>query len=441
MLGGHEEVYSHEQCGLANSAPRQEVTASLLQTQSKRSSQPYTVQELVASKPQISKQPGRAAAPLSVAGDIQTEKEKGAQTSLAANLLGGTNARSAVREPVALNSQISKQPGRVLAVAGDIQNENATRTSLAANLLAEKRRTATFYLGVLAIVVVGCILCGVTHVGKENNEGRTSQGHGLGGVASPSSKDLLRSPSTQNTLRGNGSRATLTPPRSPRLPGHSPRQAETSPTDGAGRHLCPGLVVPYGNESILAVPVLPTSGAHAPAHAHAHVHVAKLLVQDLDGKAVIQAEVTMPPVLRADGGGPPLILLRAASGQTSQPLLAYCKAVAGNSKCVSIYDARDDLYGQITKDPANPYRYTLTSRHNSLKLGFSGDFKNHAVTATNEQNVCVAETHLDFTSRLASWRAVNPAGVHYKLRVVSNTDVGLMLCALLAIDCLELSPP
>lgn len=373
---------SHDQCGVANSDSYKETGASLLQTKSDRSHQPSATQAGLVSESKLTKQPGSVIALLSLAGAIQNQN--GAQSLLSANMLGEAEGQS-----------------------------------------------PSLYLVILAIVVAGCIFLGVVHVLNDpNSEKREfgapqSNGFRVGAGAGQSSKDVSRAPSVRDTPL-NSSRAVP----SPRLPAdRSPGQPETLPSPSAGRHLCPGLVVPHGNECILAVPALPTSGPD----------MAALTVQDLDGKSVIQAEVAMPTMARAAGGGRPIIVLRAGSaprvtsGQ-AQPLLAYCKASteAGNRKSVFIYDARDELFSQIAKDPANPRRFVLTSGRVSLQLCFEGDIEKHAVTVTNEQNQVVAET-------MPAVMAFNPAGVYYKLRVVSNVDVGLMLCALFAIDCLELS--
>jgi len=198
------------------------------------------------------------------------------------------------------------------------------------------------------------------------------------------------------------------------------------------RHLCPGLVVPHGNECILAVPALPNTGGQPGQE------VASLNVQDLDGKSVIQAEVVLPNSPRASVAMTqrPLVVLRAgsvprAAGQQAQPLLAYCKASheVGARKSVYIYDARDELFAQVVRD-SGVGRYILTSGRISLRLSFEGDILKHVVNVTNEHRQTVAET-------APATMPFNPTGNFYKLRVVSNVDVGLILCALLAIGCME----
>merc|ERR1719316_2047921 len=94
--------------------------------------------------------------------------------------------------------------------------------------------------------------------------------------------------------------------------GASPVPAGRPSSQGAltmgatSRHLCPGLVVPHGNECILAVPFLPLT--HSPGR-----DMAPLNVQDLDGKSVIQADVVMPHSARATDPQRPIVVLRAGS--------------------------------------------------------------------------------------------------------------------------------
>jgi len=162
--------------------------------------------------------------------------------------------------------------------------------------------------------------------------------------------------------------------------------------------------------------------------------MATLNVQDLDGKSVIQADVVMPQSARASDPQRALVVLRAGSAprvgnQLAAPLLAYCKAShdLGSRKIVYIYDGRDELFAQISKDRG---RYVLTSGRVGFQLFFEGDILHHAVQVMNEQELVVSETSSAVTS-------FNPGGSYFKLRVASNVDVGLILCALFSMDFLE----
>lgn len=211
------------------------------------------------------------------------------------------------------------------------------------------------------------------------------------------------------------------------IPPPAPPLASTS------KHLCPGLVVPHGNECILAVPSVVATKEAASG-------LAILDVQDLEGKSVIKAEVSSLSAAR-ESSSRPLIILRAGimqQGSQPQPRLAYSKAAtdAGSQKIVQIYDTSDQLFGQVVQDTLNG-RYVFSTGRANFQLFFEfpngqGDLRERAVTVTNDQNLRIADTQ-------PSIMAFNPTGSYYKLRVVSNVDVGLILSALFAIDCMELA--
>mmetsp|Transcript_154475 Transcript_154475/g.280653 ORF Transcript_154475/g.280653 Transcript_154475/m.280653 type:complete len:507 (+) Transcript_154475:197-1717(+) len=225
-------------------------------------------------------------------------------------------------------------------------------------------------------------------------------------------------------IRATSPKAVLRTPQQPR---------EVLPLI-ASRHLCPGLVVPAGNECILAVPTLRHVGV--PPRDRAAFNI-----QDLDGKSVIQAEVMAPKWVNIQASGieqRPMLVLRAglvpgSGGRAPAPLLAYCKAgqEAGERRNVYIYDARDELFAHISKDRNYRTRYVLTSGRIGLQLIFEGDFASRRVQVTNEQQQLLSETE-------ACRMSFDPSGSYYKLRVVADVDVGLMLCALIAIDHMEL---
>jgi hypothetical protein len=317
------------------------------------------------------------------------------------------------------------------------QGSVVTLLAVAEVVQQEFARYPTYYLVVLAMIVGICLIGVITHLVNENfgeddgkRNGGVTQSNALQGASAMSSASLPPAASARQSP--HPSMRNLPLGTSPLPTGRSPipREASMPLRDGV-RHLCPGLVVPLGNECLLAVPALPSTGSPS-------LDIASLNVRDLDGKSVIQAEIVQP---RAAAANPavaerPLVVLRAGSaprapGQQAQPLLAYCKASreAIGRKSVYVYDARDELFAQIVKDPGNS-RYVLTSGRVSLQLFFEGNFQGHAVKVTNDQHLVVAETE-------PAVMGFNPTGYFYKLRVVSNIDVGLMLCALFAIDCME----
>lgn len=308
----------------------------------------------------------------------------------------------------------------------------------------EALRPSSLLLVVLILIAIACILLVVVRNvsdsfdADKNWKERPGEGiplqSGGGGPAPEAAVRASPGPTTAQSLVAASPAPSMrqipTGVPSPRPPFRAEDSLGSAMVD---KHLCPGLVVPHGNECILAVPVLPV-------HSAVPRETACLNVQDLDGKSVIQAEVALPPSAR--GGYPgkarPLVSLRAGpvpSGapQQAQPTLAYCKAAPdqGDRKRVYIYDNRDELFAQITKDSAMNC-YVLSSGRTGLAISFEGEPLKRCLNVTNDQRQLLAETSTQVS-------AVFTAGTHYKLRVVSNVDVGLMICALFSIDCMELS--
>jgi hypothetical protein len=333
----------------------------------------------------------------------------------------------------------SKMHTQVVDSGESEANTPDSPTDNAASLLALMKDLDTgavhhpaLWILVLVIIAAACIVTGIVRAVNENmRDEKYEHSFARGPTSPPTATSLSPAP-----LPGSVRHMPVNPHSQLQMNRDSPMPAARPATGipmAAAKHLCPGLVVPHGNECILAVPTLPISGSPG-------LDVAALNVQDLDGKSVIQADVVLPNSARASVAMTqrPLVVLRAGSaprnpGQPTQPLLAYCKASheMGSRKSVYIYDARDELFAQIVKDPSNS-RYVLTSGRVSLRLFFEGEILSHTVAVTNDQHQLVAET-------TPSAMAFNPSGSFYKLRVVSNIDVGLILCALFAIDCMELS--
>merc|ERR1712039_1069740 len=113
----------------------------------------------------------------------------------------------------------------------------------------------------------------------------------------------------------------------------------------------------------------------------------------------------------------PIVSVRAAGGDD---LLAYCKAGRESSsrKSVYVYDAYDEFFAHIMRDPFKPC-YVFTSGRIGYQLFFDGNFDEHGVSITNEQREQLADTE-------PCEMAFDPSGQYYKLRVVSEVDVGIM---------------
>lgn len=192
----------------------------------------------------------------------------------------------------------------------------------------------------------------------------------------------------------------------------------------AAKQLCPGLVVPDGNECVLAVPVMPLEGSMSE-------DMATLNVQDLEGKPIIQVDVVMPHSVRARDTQRAIVVLRVGSARGA-PLLAYCKAghEIGSRRTVYFYNEHDELFSQIAK--MNDNWYVLKRTADGVQLFFEGDILNHAVTVTNERSLVVSESS-------STVFPFNPEGSYYKLRAAANVDIGLILCALFSMHFLETS--
>lgn len=206
------------------------------------------------------------------------------------------------------------------------------------------------------------------------------------------------------------------------------------------RHLCPGLVVPRGNECVLALP------ARASA-----LGALTIDIREMNGAAMLKAEILDPTWFAGDlpssgspspyggalqGGTAPTISLRSTHGP--KPLIAYCRAIsdASGRRSVYVYDSHDELHAHVTKvggtssaGDANPC-YALTSGRNGLQMLFSGSFGTHVINVFNEQRGVLADTE-------PAEMQFDPAGAYYRLRVTERIDVGLVICALLSIDLME----
>mmetsp|Transcript_17729 Transcript_17729/g.41240 ORF Transcript_17729/g.41240 Transcript_17729/m.41240 type:complete len:485 (+) Transcript_17729:187-1641(+) len=173
--------------------------------------------------------------------------------------------------------------------------------------------------------------------------------------------------------------------------------------------LCRGLVVPPGSECVLAVPALATIGI-PPATSGV------IPVRDMAGKAIVNLEVCRP-----DGGQRPICALKPANMSTEP--LAYCSMASDSS--VVVYNGRHEAFATLQKIGS---AYSMTSERMGVRLAFEGSFPHHSVRVTNSQQLVAdtAPTTVGFDN-----------GHHYQLRAAAQSDVGLLLCALVSIDVLE----
>mmetsp|Transcript_8525 Transcript_8525/g.18167 ORF Transcript_8525/g.18167 Transcript_8525/m.18167 type:complete len:645 (-) Transcript_8525:127-2061(-) len=282
-------------------------------------------------------------------------------------------------------------------------------------------------------------------VGPGSNGRSKGEGISSGSVANPygpngSTVQQSPLPSFRSSSASASHQASPRPAERGPETASAPRPGVDLPSKVQGpRHLCPGLVVPRGNECVVAVPVRPSAGFE-PGGANS------FNVRELSGAAVIQVEMSPTTWDAPRAEGHVIVLLRAAHG--SKPLIAYCKTgpESGGRRSVYVYDSKDELFAHITKvmtlaqmrsqsqrsspDLSSRPCYVLTSGRVGLQLLFDGNFREHAVNVTNEQRRMLADTE-------PSSMKFDPAGSYYRLRVIENVDVGLVLCALLSIDEME----
>lgn len=220
----------------------------------------------------------------------------------------------------------------------------------------------------------------------------------------------------------------------PHLEPLKPPDASSTGSNFSSKNLCPGLVIPEGHSCVLTLPTLRT--LNVPPR-----NTAAFFARDLKGRPVIQAEILYQPwnSMGVTLGQRPIAVLRTAISQGDEPatisdlspLLAYVKASieAGGRRAAYIYDACDDIFAHIAKDPFRQC-YALTSSRAKMQILFAGNFGDHQVQVGNDSGASLAEVE-------PCTVIFDTAGEYYKIRAVSHVDVGLMICGLLAIEHME----
>jgi hypothetical protein len=101
----------------------------------------------------------------------------------------------------------------------------------------------------------------------------------------------------------------------------------------------------------------------------------------------------------------------------------------GTNEPIPICRANGALFGRIQKEPSSG-RYVIRHRAGRKLLTFHGDFHEKAINVmsciTGQLVGASEKCVVDFNSTS-----------HYQVRVAPNTDAGLVICGLLAIDKLE----
>lgn len=194
------------------------------------------------------------------------------------------------------------------------------------------------------------------------------------------------------------------------------------------RFLCPGLVVPKGSECVVAIPTRNSSAS------------VSFNVRELTGPPVIFAEINPPtwgPTVSNLQSQKSMVMLRTSG---TKMLIASCKAgpEASGRRNAYIHDKGGDLFGHLTKvmapelpnDGGSPC-YVLTSGRIGLQWLIEGNFREYAVNVIGDQQRILADSE-------PSVMTFDPKGSYYKLRVREGVDVGLVLCALLSVDLMEM---
>lgn len=167
---------------------------------------------------------------------------------------------------------------------------------------------------------------------------------------------------------------------------------------------CPELMVPPNCECTLVIPVGPEM---------------EFNITDVSGSVVLRVSTNM----LSGGGGPGSLTLTTADSRT----VALVRPAGSTTPVTEFHLLRTsgELFGRLTC--LEEGRYQLTTHGGSPPMNFWGSFVDHAVNVTDEGRGLLATTELSHVE-------FDPAGEYYRLRVAPLTDVGLILCSLLAVD-------
>jgi len=207
----------------------------------------------------------------------------------------------------------------------------------------------------------------------------------------------------------------------PSIGGAPPTRSTLGRSTIGGTAFCPELLVPQSCECVLVIPVGPA---------------VDFSITDVSGNVVLCARTSTPntsanvdprdPVASAQAKG--ALTLTTVNGHTLA-LVCPSDSTPGTVPSVSASEfnlIRNDgeCYARLACMEEGRYQLTTLG---GVPLNFWGSFVDHAVNVTEEGRGLLATTelcHVDF----------DPSGEYYRLRVAPATDVGLVLCSLLAVD-------
>mmetsp|Transcript_26872 Transcript_26872/g.61972 ORF Transcript_26872/g.61972 Transcript_26872/m.61972 type:complete len:497 (-) Transcript_26872:20-1510(-) len=175
--------------------------------------------------------------------------------------------------------------------------------------------------------------------------------------------------------------------------------------------LCRGLLVPPGTECVLAVPTLDQVGV-PPAQ------TGTLLIRDMAGLPIVAMDIRRP----GEDFNQPICTLKTAT-TTMTETLAYCMERGDHS--LAILTGAQEPFATMGK--LGP-TYTLTSA--GARLVFDGDIASHKFKIMNSRRT-MADTQ--------PAKVKFDSGEYYQLRATAHSDCGLLLCALVCIDLMELA--
>lgn len=206
----------------------------------------------------------------------------------------------------------------------------------------------------------------------------------------------------------------------------SMRGSEFDAAARSARPLCAGLVVPPGSECLLAVPMLRSCGMPPQ-------HEASFTVRDLKGVQVVACEARKPEWSESERTT--IMILKGVSSRDpaeSVPSLAFCQVgpFLGDQKCVMVQDAMQRPFASLVKDPKRPY-YAMSCVGGGSMVLIDGNFAEMDLTIMDERQVTIADVQqcpMEF----------GPDRTDIRLRANPKADVGLLLCALVSVQLMEM---
>lgn len=191
--------------------------------------------------------------------------------------------------------------------------------------------------------------------------------------------------------------------------GAPPNESQTTGQDS----LCPSLVVPSGTEFVFAVQEVITTERQ------------ELSFNIVDLKGTPLSRVILSESRHSTQ--PKIILQTMANASLASVDTLACHQ--GTDEPIAICRANGALFGRIQKEPSVG-RYVIRHRAGRKLLTFHGDFNEKAINVmsciTGQLVGASEKCVVDFNS-----------ASHYQVRVAPNTDAGLVICGLLAIEKLE----